>query len=174
MIAQMAAAVLLLCASSSAAFAQREPRLPFPAEKFSTRPLQPSMNELPARLSPAANPEQWPVVQSPWVKFCGKDSNDPHGKTLCLTVKEIRLRSHTEPFLAGVALIESAGEDEKILRATLPPDLQQSAPVRLRVDDHTVGNGTLALCRSNGCTWDFPVGTAFVASPPRSTASAPG
>jgi hypothetical protein len=47
MIAQMATVALLLCVSSSAALAQRDRALRFPAEKFSTRPVQPQMNVAP-------------------------------------------------------------------------------------------------------------------------------
>jgi invasion protein IalB len=155
--------VLIAFGAIPAAMAQREPRLPLPAEKFSARPVQPPVSELPVLVSPAANPARWPVVQSPWTKFCGTDTNDPQGKSICLTVKEIRLRFHTAPFLAGVALIETTGEDKKILRATLPSDLQRSAPVRMRVDDDTPRSGDHLECRPNGCMWDFPADTAFVA-----------
>jgi invasion protein IalB len=156
-------AVLIVFGAIPAAMAQREPRLPLPAEKFSARPVQPPVSELPVLVSPAANPERWPVVQSPWTKFCGTDKNDLQAKSICLTVKEVRLRFHTAPFFAGVALIEAAGEDKKILRVTLPPDLQRSAPVRIRVDDDTPRSGDYRECRPNGCMWDFPADAAFVA-----------
>ncbi|MEJ0076950.1 MAG: invasion associated locus B family protein [Alphaproteobacteria bacterium] len=163
MIAQLATIALLLCVSSSAALAQRDPRPPrFLPEKLSPHPVQPTMSEAPARLSAAANPDRGQIVLSPWVKFCGRDQNDPHGKVVCLTVKEVRLGSHAERFLAGVALIESAGEDKKILRVTLPADLQRSAPARLRVDDDIARSGELRRCLSNGCFWDFPADAAFV------------
>src|ERR1051325_1682138 len=164
MLARIVTAILVVFAAISAAEAQRSaqpaprplPPVPraFPAEKFSTQPVQPQMIEAPARLSPAANPEQWPVVESAWTKFCGKDQNDPHGTLLCLTVKEIRLRSHTERFIAGVAVIESADDDKKFLRVTLPVELQRSAPVRLRVDNDVARNGEFRQCLAHGCIWD--------------------
>ena len=156
-------AVLIAFGAIPAAMAQRELRLPLPAEKFSARPVQPPVNELPILVSPAANPERWPVIQSPWTKFCGTDKDDPQGKSICLTVKELRLGVHSAPFLAGVALIEASGEDKKILRVTLPSDLQRSAPVRMRVDDDTPRSGDYLECHPNGCMWDFPADTAFVA-----------
>ena len=166
MFVRTASLALVVCVAASAALAQRQlplvPRPPFPAEKFSNDPVQPQLSEAPARLSAAANPGQGQIVLSPWVKFCGKDQNDPHGTVLCLTVKEIRLRSDTEPLLAGVALVESAGEDKKFVRVTLPTDLQRSAPARLRVDDNPARDGELKQCLSNGCFWDFPADAEFV------------
>ena len=100
---------------------------------------------------------------SPWTKFCGTDKNDPQRKSICLTVKEVRLRFQTAPVLAGVALIETAGEDKKILRATLPSDLQRSASVRMWVDDDAPRSGDYRECHPNACMWDFPADTAFVA-----------
>ena len=157
------ACTFVLVISTSAAMAQRELPRRFPAEKFSAQPVQPVMTEEPARLSTAANPERLPVTQSRWAKFCGKDKNNPHGKPVCLTVKEVRLRSHDEPFLAGVALIEASGEDKKILRATLPTGLQRSTPVRIHIDDHPARSGEFRQCRSNGCMWDFLADATLVA-----------
>jgi invasion protein IalB len=172
MLARILAVTLVLFAVTTAAEAQpRALPLPpagrgFPPEKFSAQPVQPQMNEAPARLSPAANPRRWPVVESAWTKFCGKDKNDPHGKLICFTVKEVRLRASAESggsFVAGVALIETADDDKKILRVTLPPDLQRSTPARLRVDEDGARSGEFGECLSNGCFWDFPVDAEFVA-----------
>jgi invasion protein IalB len=156
MILRIGAAMLIVVAAASAAPAQRESKPRFPAEKFSTRPVQS------APLSPEIMGSKL-YAYSPWTKFCGTNKNDPQAKSICLTVKEVRLRSHAAPFLAGVALIEAAGEDKKILRATLPSDLQRSAPVRIRVDDDTPRSGNYLECRQNGCMWDFPADMAFVA-----------
>jgi invasion protein IalB len=158
------AAALLVFVATSIAFAQREPRLPFPAEKFSPRPVQQEQSsEPPAQLSEAANPQRWAVVQTPWAKFCGMDKNEPQAKPVCITAREIRLQNRANPFLAGVALIEADGEAKTILRATLPPDLRRSAPVVARIDKDSSRNGTHRECRPNGCMWDFPADAAFVA-----------
>ena len=159
---RVAACTFVFVASTSAAMAQRELPRRFPAEKFSPQPVQPPMSELPARLSPAANPERWPVAQSPWTKFCGTESS-PQGKSICLTVKEVRLQSPAQPFLANVALIEAAGEEKKIVRVTLPSDLQRSAGVQIRVDDDAPRSGDYGECRPNGCMWDFSADASFVA-----------
>jgi hypothetical protein len=52
MIARMAIVVLLLCLASSAALAQRDRPTRFPAEKFSPRPVQPTMNVAPVAADP--------------------------------------------------------------------------------------------------------------------------
>jgi invasion protein IalB len=167
MLARIVATLLVVFAATLAADAQPRPLplapRPFPAEKFSNQPVQSPMIDAPARLSPAANPEQRPVVQSIWTKFCGKDTNNPHGQSVCLTVKEIRLGARAETFLAGVALIEAAGEDRKILRVTLPSDLQRSRPVRMHIDGDAVRSAEFRQCLPNGCAWDFPAEPAFVA-----------
>src|SRR5262245_43993790 len=98
MIVRMAGVALVVCVLATDVLAQRDRPNRFPAEKFSPHPVQPLMSEAPARLSLAANPERLPVVQTPWVKVCGKDPNDPHGKAICLTMKEIRLRTQTGTF----------------------------------------------------------------------------
>jgi invasion protein IalB len=167
MIARILLATLLMFAETSATFAQRQiqrerPR-GFPAEKFSTQPVQPQMNVAPARLSPAANPERRPVVESPWVKFCGTDQNDPDAKVTCLTAKEVHLDRDARPFVAGVALIEAAGDDNKILRVTLPDHPRRPMQVRLRVDDDVARNGELRQCGADKCFWDFSANAALVA-----------
>lgn len=52
MILRVAAAVLGLFVATSAAPAQRAPRPPFPAEKFSTQPVQ---GKQPAKTAPAVS-----------------------------------------------------------------------------------------------------------------------
>jgi len=47
-------AALMICAATSAAPAQRAPQLPFPAEKFSTRPVQPRQIANPSAQAPPA------------------------------------------------------------------------------------------------------------------------
>jgi hypothetical protein len=58
MILRMAAGVaLIVCVTTSDALAQRERPPRFPAEKFSTRPVQPFLQGGPAGLSPPAKPD---------------------------------------------------------------------------------------------------------------------
>jgi hypothetical protein len=58
MILRMAAAALFVMAATSAAHAQRAPRPPFPAEKFSTQPVQPKQSSKPASMPDASENEQ--------------------------------------------------------------------------------------------------------------------
>jgi hypothetical protein len=58
MILRMAGTALLLTIAASVASAQREPRRPFPAEKFSSRPVQPNQNSKPAAMPLGSDKEQ--------------------------------------------------------------------------------------------------------------------
>jgi hypothetical protein len=55
MILQMAGVALIVCVTTCDALAQRERR--FPAEKFSTRPVQPLLQGGPVGLSSPVNPD---------------------------------------------------------------------------------------------------------------------
>ena len=57
MILRMAGVALIVCVTTSDALAQRERPPRFPAEKFSTRPVQPLLQGGPVGLSPPANPD---------------------------------------------------------------------------------------------------------------------
>jgi invasion protein IalB len=145
----------VLLTLTSAALAQRKQ----PPEKFSPRPVQVAPS---AQMSPAANPQQMPTVSTPWTKFCGKDNSDPRAKPMCLTAKEVRLE--TGKFLAGAALIEPAGNGTKVLRITLPPDVQRAAGTRMSIDGEAPRSGSYGPCIPNGCMADFEVDAEFVAS----------
>jgi hypothetical protein len=58
MILRTAAAALFVMATTLTAPAQRGPRPPFPAEKFSTQPVQPKQNSKPASMPDASENEQ--------------------------------------------------------------------------------------------------------------------
>jgi hypothetical protein len=58
MILRIAAAALFVFGATSAALAQRGPRLPLPAEKFSPQPVQPKENSKPASMPDASENEQ--------------------------------------------------------------------------------------------------------------------
>ena len=73
MILRMAAAAFFVFVASSIAFAQREPRLPFPAEKFSSRPVQSKQNSKPASMPDVSENEQ----KQRWQERSGKPSGEP-------------------------------------------------------------------------------------------------
>jgi len=58
MILRLAGAAVLVLGAASMALAQREPRLPFPAEKFSPRPVQPNQTSRPAAMPLESDKEQ--------------------------------------------------------------------------------------------------------------------
>ncbi len=138
------------------------------------RPAQPAAPKQPPKQQPAqqqpaqqqqqpqaqaAQPEQLPVVYSPWTKFCGKDQQ-VGAKETCLTVKEARLE--TGQFIAGAALIEQEGEQKKVLRITLPLGMQLPHGTRMIVDKEQPITGRYIVCLPNGCMADFEVNAEFV------------
>ncbi len=171
MIVRMAGVALVVCLAAPDALAQRERPPRFPAEKFSTHPVQPAQKapaakqpQQPAQQAPAAPGDQQaaadqpPVVYSPWTKFCGKDN--AQAKEVCLTVKEARLE--TGQFLAGAALIEQAGEEKKLFRLTLPLGMQLPQGTRMLLDKEQPLQGRYIVCLPNGCMADFDVTPDFV------------
>ena len=147
MILRIAASLLILFATASAATAQR-----CPPEKLSPKPVQP--------VAQPAN-AQAGFIHSPWTKFCGKDNNNPQAKEVCLTVKEARLE--TGQFLAGAALIEQTGEEKKLFRITLPLGMQLPQGTRMLLDKEEPMQGRYVVCLPNGCMADFDVTKDFVA-----------
>jgi invasion protein IalB len=172
-VATCIAAVSALTLGSSLALAQQPaPTQPVPAPKATPRPVQPTQKapakqpQQPAQQAPAAadqqagtQPDQPPVVYSPWTKFCGKDN--AQAKEVCLTVKEARLE--TGQFLAGAALIEQQGEEKKLFRVTLPLGMQLPQGTRMLLDKEQPLQGRYIVCLPNGCMADFDVTLDFVA-----------
>jgi invasion protein IalB len=110
-----------------------------------------------AQAQPGDDPQ---VVYSPWTKFCGKDQSPAGAKDVCLTVREARL--HTGQLVAGAALIESQGDQQKTFRITLPLGMELSQGVRVAIDRDPPMSGRYIVCLANGCMADFEVGVDFV------------
>jgi invasion protein IalB len=135
---------------------------PAPPKAQPKAPQQPAQQQAPAAPADqqaATQPDQPPVVYSPWTKFCGKDNGQ--AKEVCLTVKEARLE--TGQFLAGAALIEQQGEEKKLFRITLPLGMQLPQGTRLLLDKEQPLQGRYIVCLPNGCMADFDVTADFVA-----------
>ena len=60
MILRMAGVALIVCVTTSDALAQRDRRPKFPAEKYSTRPVQPLLQGGPVGLSSPVKPDPVP------------------------------------------------------------------------------------------------------------------
>ncbi|MGZ8388591.1 MAG: hypothetical protein ACXWVE_10235 [Rhodoplanes sp.] len=67
------AAALFVSFATSIAFAQREPRPPFPAEKFSPYPVQPKQSSKPASMPDASENEH----KQRWEERSRKPSGEP-------------------------------------------------------------------------------------------------
>jgi invasion protein IalB len=165
MILRTAMAIVFSLATACAAQAQQRPRQP--PEKYSPQPVQPPAPATPQSSAPAA-PAQPPApsqphafVHSPWVKFCGRDKADPQAKDVCLTMKEARL--DTGQFVAGAAVIEQAGSEQKLLRVTLPLGMQLMPGVRMFIDGEVPRTAAYGLCVQGGCMADFAVNSDFIA-----------
>src|ERR1044071_7918044 len=125
--ATLAAALLLGCAAHAELRPSPEPRSR-PPEKISPRPVQPTPRALFST--------EGATVYSPWVKYCGTDKTNPQANPVCLTVREARLE--TGQFVAGVALIEQSGGQQKLLRFALPLGIRLIPGARVFIDDETV------------------------------------
>jgi invasion protein IalB len=156
MIFRIAVAIAFSLAAGCAAQAQQRPREP--AEKIRPTPVQPSAPTSPATPQSSAQPG---FVHTPWVKFCGRDKNDPQAKDVCLTAKEARLE--TGQFVAGAAVIERADTEQKLLRVTLPLGMQLMPGARMFIDADAPRTGPYVICIQNGCMADFDVTADFIA-----------
>jgi protein-disulfide isomerase/invasion protein IalB/Tfp pilus assembly protein PilF len=137
------------------------PSRPAPSPSTSVAAASPPLAQPPAPSQQApASAEQGPVAYSPWTKFCGKDNSNPRAEQVCLTTREARLE--TGQFLAGIALIEQAGEEKKLLRVTLPLGMQLQPGARMLVDQGPPMTGKYVVCLPNGCVADFDVNAEFV------------
>ena len=73
------------------------------------------------------------LIYAPWTKFCLKGP-DAGAKQVCFTGKDGRIESG-QPVIAAV-IIEPEGEPKKILRVTLPLDMQLVHGTRVIVDNN--------------------------------------
>jgi invasion protein IalB len=99
-----------------------------------------------------AQPQQLPLVYSPWTKICGKDQQ-PNAKEVCLVIKEARLE--TGQFVAGAVLVEPEGDPKKMLRVTLPLGMQLQQGTRVIIDQGNPLQRPYVICFPNGCMSDY-------------------
>lgn len=146
MMLRLAIALSTALAAIASAAAQQQPRAP--ADKASPRPVQPA---------PAIGSGAYGF--SPWMKFCGRDKNDPAAPQICLTVLEVKHRDASPS--AGVALIEGAGKT--MLRVTLPLQVKRAAGARIAIDGEKPRSGAYVGCTSAVCLADFEAAPDVVA-----------
>jgi invasion protein IalB len=135
------------------------PTAPAPAKK--AQPKQPAKQpapapgpaqaapQQPAAPPPAAagQPQQIPLVYSPWIKLCGKPPQDPNGKDICQTMKEAHMESGQ--FVAAAALIEL--DQKKILQLILPTRLLLPPGTRVVIDTNPLSEGPFVICSPEFC-----------------------
>jgi invasion protein IalB len=108
------------------------------------------------------------LVYRPWTKVCTKGSN-PGATRVCFTAKEGRRASGER--VVSAMLLEPDGDPKRLLRITLPLDLEIDHGVRIGVDESLIGSGTsqvprrpilclcpvqpFIICFPNGCWSDF-------------------
>ncbi len=100
-----------------------------------------------------AQPQQLPLVYSPWTKICGKDQQQANSKEVCLVIKEARLE--TGQFVAGAVLVEPEGDPKKMLRVTLPLGMQLVQGTRVIIDQGNPIARPYVICFPNGCMSDY-------------------
>jgi invasion protein IalB len=106
-----------------------------------------------------AQPQQLPLVYSPWTKICGKDQQ-PNAKEVCLVIKEARLE--TGQFVAGAVLVEPEGDPKKMLRVTLPLGMQLQQGTRVIIDQSNPLQRPYVICFPNGCMSDYDADAEMV------------
>jgi invasion protein IalB len=154
---------LLACVAAPLAMAQSPqpksaPSKPLPKQE-PKQPLRQQPKQQPAQPVPPAGPQ---LVYSSWSKFCAKDQGQPDAREVCMTIKEARL--HTGQFVAGAAVIEPSGEDQKVLRTTLPLGLQIKAGTRVLIDQARAMQELYVVCFPNGCMADFEIGPDIIST----------
>ena len=162
---------------ATAAFAQQQPAPVTPAAPAPAKPAAKPQAKKPAAPAPAAQaapaqaappaqspvqqaqgaagaqPQQLPLVYSPWTKICGKDQQQANAKEVCLVVKEARLE--TGQFVAGAVLVEPEGDPKKLLRVTLPLGMQLQQGTRVIIDQGNPIARPYVICFPNGCMSDY-------------------
>jgi len=113
----------------------------------------------PAPPAAAGQPQQIPLVYSPWIKLCGKNPQDPNAKEICQTMKEAHMESGQ--FVAAAALIEA--DQKKILQLILPTRLLLPPGTRVTVDSNPPSDGPFVICAPEFCMSQHEVTDDFVA-----------
>jgi invasion protein IalB len=99
--------------------------------------------------SKKSNPPR--LVYRPWTKLC-VGGQDARTKRVCFTAKEGRRETGERAIM--VALLEPEGDPTRLLRITLPLDLQIAYGTKLLIDDFAM-NGPFIICMPNACWSDY-------------------
>jgi invasion protein IalB len=107
------------------------------------------------KLSPPsiAAPANANLIYSPWTKFCLKGNGDTN-KPACFTGTDGRSTTTGVPEIAAV-LIEPEGDPKKILRITLPLNMNLDAGIQVSIDSAAPMPARYVICFANGCMADY-------------------
>jgi invasion protein IalB len=112
------------------------------------------------RNAAAGQPQQIPLVYSDWTKSCAKNAQDANAKELCQTIKDAHMESGQ--FVIAAALIETAGDQKKILRLILPNRLLVPPGTRVTIDSNPPTDGPFVICKPEFCMAQHEVTDDFV------------
>jgi invasion protein IalB len=112
-----------------------------------------------AQSAPAPGPQGAPpspapqrFIYSPWAKLCSK-GQDAQAKQVCITRRDAR--TEAGQLVMAAALIESEGGPKKLLRVTVPNQLQLQSGTRVVVDQLPPVSGPFFACFADGCMADY-------------------
>ncbi|HKE42553.1 MAG TPA: invasion associated locus B family protein [Casimicrobiaceae bacterium] len=116
----------------------------------------------PAQAAPADTVQngqrQVQLIFSPWRRYCAKglteQSSEMRTKEVCFTASDGHLTSGQKLVIA--LLIESEGDDTKLLRVTLPLGVALVPGARIVIDEQQAMTAPYVVCLSkNGCMADY-------------------
>jgi len=132
------------------------------------RPAAPAANPAPAPAAPAG-PTVVNLVpdagQAEWIKLCGKES--PNAPETCFVTRDFMAENNT-PVMA-VAVYETKGQPQRIIRLLLPLTFQLIPGIRIGVDQGQPVAGRFTICFQNGCFAEIQASEAFLNSLKRGT-----
>jgi invasion protein IalB len=125
--------------------------LPYGALASGPAVKPPTLGQLPPQ------PEQQSLIFSPWVKLCKADPGSD-AKRVCVTVKDGRVQSGL--LVVSVTIIESDGEQRKLLRMSMPYGVALQHGTRLIVDQEQPSTAPFTTCLPTnvppaGCIADY-------------------
>jgi len=108
----------------------------------------------------AAEPQQFQVSYSPWMKFCF-NAHETQGQLGCFTGMDGKLQSGVRAVAA--VLIEREGEAKKLLRLILPLGAQLPPGTRVIIDQAQPMSAPYIICLNKGCIADYEASEELIA-----------
>jgi invasion protein IalB len=158
-VARAIATAVLVLAGTTAGLAQTPPAKQAQPKQQPPAPQAPAQAPAQPPAAAAQAPAQdLQVSYTPWTKLC--NPNQGGAKPICLTIKEARLP--TGEFLAGAAVLEQEGEQQKLFRVTLPLGMQIGPGTRVIIDQDQPMSGVYFTCTPAGCMAQYQITAEFI------------